>query len=426
MTQLAYEPNFPIGSLKPSEYNPRRWDNKAIQDLTKSLKEEGFVVPILANGNKSRYGIVIAGHFRLKVAKDLGYMTVPVNFIDIPDIEKEKKLNLTLNRVSGDWDYELLKNFDIELLLESGFDDFDLSHIFDDALGVEDDDFDAEKEAAKIKTPKTQLGNVILLGQHRLICGDSTNPEVTKKLVNSHKINMLNYDPIYNIGLNYNKGVSTNGKYGGKATDKMTDEEYKNFLKSVLKNGLAHTHSDCHIFCWCDETYIGLIQSLYTELGIVSKRVCLWIKNNSNMTPQIAFNKVYEPCVYGTIGSPYLSQFVRNINEVLNKEIGTGNRLPDDIMDLFNIWLVKRVNGQDYEHPTQKPPTLYEKVLRRCTKPGDIILDLFGGSGSQLIAAEQLKRRMFLCEIDPVFCDVIVSRYQQLTGKEAIYVDSEK
>ena len=208
---LTYEPNFPIGNLKPSEYNPRRWDDKAVRDLTRSIKEEGFVVPILANGNKARYGIVIAGHFRLKVAKDLGYTAVPVNFIDIPDIEKEKKLNLTLNRVSGDWDYELLKNFDIELLLESGFDDFDLTHIFDDALGVEDDDFDADEEAVKIKTPKTKRGDLILLGQHRLICGDSTNPEVVKKLVGDHRIHMLNYDPIYNIGLNYSKGVSTKG-----------------------------------------------------------------------------------------------------------------------------------------------------------------------------------------------------------------------
>lgn len=144
------------------------------------------------------------------------------------------------------------------------------------------------------------------------------------------------------------------------------------------------------------------------------------------MTPQTAFNKVYEPCVYGTIGNPYLSPSLHNLSEVLNKEVGTGNRLSDDIMDLFNIWLVKRVNAHDYEHPTQKPPTLYEKAFRRCTKPGDIILDLFGGSGSQLIAAEQLKRRALLCEIDPVFCDVIVARYTELTGKEAIYVDPKE
>lgn len=427
MKQISLETfEVPVGKLKPSDYNPRIWYEKTIHDMAESIKDSGFVIPILANCNKSRYGVVIAGHLRLKVAKDLGYKTVPVNFIDIEDVEKEKKLNLTLNRVSGDWDYELLKNFDIELLLESGFDNFDLTHIFDDALGVEDDGFDADKEASKIKNPRTKLGDLILLGQHRLVCGDSTNPEVVKKLVGDHKVNMLNYDPIYNIGLSYSKGVSTNGKYGGQVTDQMTDDGYREFLKRVLRNGLRYVYPDCHVFCWCDESYIGLVQSLYAELGINSKRVCLWIKNNSNTTPQIAFNKVYEPCIYGTIGRPYLSPSVHNISEVLNKEIGTGNRLPDDIMDLFNIWLVKRVNGQDYEHPTQKPPTLYEKAFRRCTKPGDIILDLFGGSGSQLVAAEQLKRRTFLCEIDPVFCDVIVTRYQLLTGKEAQYVSSKK
>src|SRR5690606_3329884 len=111
--------------LKPSEYNPRTWDQKTIQELTKSIKLFGFVIPILANKAKGRENVVIAGHFRLKIAKDLGITTVPVNYVDIPDIEKEKKLNLTLNRVSGDWDYELLKNFDIEMLLDSGFDDYD-------------------------------------------------------------------------------------------------------------------------------------------------------------------------------------------------------------------------------------------------------------------------------------------------------------
>ena len=415
-----------IRDLKPSEYNPRTWDQKTIQELTKSIKQFGFVVPILANKAKGRENVVIAGHFRLKIAKDLGITTVPVNYVDIPDIEKEKKLNLTLNRVSGDWDYELLKNFDIEMFLDSGFDDYDLSHIFDDALGVEDDNFDADKVAVEIKNPRTKPGDLILLGKHRLICGDSTDPNVIETLVGTDRVQMLNYDPIYNIGLSYNKGVSTNGKYGGNVSDRKSDHEYRAFLKAVLQNGLKVANPDCNVFCWCDERYIGMLQSLYTELGITNKRVCLWIKNNANMTPQVAFNKVYEPCVYGTVGNPYLSPSVHNLNEILNKEVTTGNRLTDDIMDLLNIWLVKRMSGQDYEHPTQKPPTLYEKVLRRCTKPGDIMLDLFGGSGSQLIAAEQLKRRAFLCEIDPVFCDVIVARYKKLTGKEVEYVSSKE
>ncbi|PJA39676.1 hypothetical protein CO179_04765, partial [candidate division WWE3 bacterium CG_4_9_14_3_um_filter_39_7] len=154
--------------------------------------------------------------------------------------------------------------------------------------------------------------------------------------------------------------------------------------------------------------------------GIENKRVCLWIKNNFNVTPNVAFNKVYEPCVYGTIGSPYLATNVTKYHEILNKEVDSGNRAIDDIIDLFNIWLVKRIPTQDYEHPTEKPSTLHEKPLKRCTKPGDIVLDLFGGSGSTMMACEQLNRACYMVEIEPIFCDLIIRRYQQLTGKEAV------
>jgi len=145
----------------------------------------------------------------------------------------------------------------------------------------------------------------------------------------------------------------------------------------------------------------------------------LWIKNNMSPTPQTAFNKAYEPCVYATRGKPYLAQTIKNLSEIMNKEVGTGNRIMDDIADLFNIWLVKRLPTSEYEHPTSKPPTLHEKALRRCTKPGDTILDLFGGGGSTLVACEQLKRKCLLIEKDPVFCDVIVNRFELLTGIKA-------
>lgn len=136
------------------------------------------------------------------------------------------------------------------------------------------------------------------------------------------------------------------------------------------------------------------------------------------MTPQIAFNKLYEPCVYGTRGKPYLAP-INNLNEILNKEVGTGNRAMDDVQDLINIWLAKRLPGNEYEHPTEKPPTLHEKPLRRCTKPGDRVLDSFGGSGSTLIACEQLNRIAYLSELDPIFCQLIINRYVQLTGSKA-------
>ena len=118
------------------------------------------------------------------------------------------------------------------------------------------------------------------------------------------------------------------------------------------------------------------------------------------------------------MGKPYLSKSLTNISEVLNKEVGSGNRLHDDIYDLLNIWLSKRLPAAGYEHPTEKPPTLHERPLRRCTKIGDNVLDLFGGSGSTLIASEQLKRKCFMAESEPIFCDLIIRRYKQLTGKE--------
>ena len=123
--------------------------------------------------------------------------------------------------------------------------------------------------------------------------------------------------------------------------------------------------------------------------------------------------------MYGLRGKPYIAKGIDNLNEVMNKEVGTGNQMIEDILDLLNIWLVKRLSGKSYEHATAKPPTLHEKAIRRCTRPGDIILDSFGGSGSTLIAAEQLKRRAFLVELEPAFCDLIIRRYEKLTKKKA-------
>lgn len=338
--------------------------------------------------------------------------------------EEFAEYNLRSNVSSGEWDFEFLKNIDTEILLDIGLDEATLSAMWDENLSVEDDEFNVNEEIPKIKNPKTKLGDLIFLGEHRLICGDSTDPEVVKKLVGDYKINILDFDPNYNIGLDYNLGIGGKGTYGGKVNDKRSDAEYRDFLKRLLQNGMAHTYPDFHCFCWGDEGGIGTLQSLYSELGINNKRVCLWIKNNFSPTANVAFNKIYEPCVYGTVGSPFLSPMVHNLSEILNKEIENGNRLSDSILDLINIWLVRRLSTQTYEHPTQKPVSLYEKPLRRCSKPGDNILDLCAGSGALMSACEQLKRRAFLCELNPVFCDVIVARYTKLTGKGVKYVRS--
>jgi len=199
----------PISELKPSTYNPRKWSAGSIKQLAESIKRFGLVDPILVNGADNRKNILIGGHFRLKIAKDLGYQKVPVVYINIPDIEKEKELNLRLNRNTGEWDFEILKEFDIDLLLDVGFNDSDLSVIWDEALGVEDDEFKTREELEQIGEPETKEGDVFQLGKHRLICGDSTDPEVLEKLLGKTKINMIYSDPPYNIGFDYVNGIGT-------------------------------------------------------------------------------------------------------------------------------------------------------------------------------------------------------------------------
>lgn len=409
----------PIDQLNPAPYNPRKWSDKQRSDLKQSMKRFGLVDPIIVNNAPNRKNVVIGGHFRLDIAKELGYKTVPVVYLRIPDLKKEKELNLRLNRNQGEWDMELLKSFDMDTLLDVGFDDSDLSAIWDDALLTEDDNFKVEEELKKIKKPKTKLGDLYQLGNHKLICGDATDPAVIKRLVGRRTVDMIYSDPPYNINLSYDKGVGNKQSYGGSTNDNKSDPEYKAFLKASIENSLTVASPNCHVFYWCDERSIGLLQDLYRDLSINPQRVCLWIKNGANVTPQVAFNKTYEPCVYGIRGKPYLSPKAQNLTEILNREIDTGNRCIDDILDLFNIWLVKRLPGNEYEHPTQKPPTLHEKSLRRCTKVGDTILDSFGGSGSTLIAAEQMKRKALVCEVEPIFCDLILHRYENLTNQKA-------
>ena len=415
---------IPIDELNPAPYNPRIWNDADLDQLCESIARFGFLDPLVINIAPKRKYVVISGHMRLQAARKRSMPTVPCLQVCIPEIEREKELNIRMNRNTGQWDWEKLRDFDMTLLLDVGFDDSDLSRIWDDALETEDDQFDENAELEKIKTPKTKPGDLYQLGPHRLLCGDAMDSAAVKRLVGKNKIDMVYTDVPYNIDLDYNKGISNAKQYGGKTNDAKTDDEYETFLSTLIQQAIGVAASDAHYFFWCDQKYVGLLQKLYGDLGIGYRRTCLWVKNNANMTPQTAFSKAYEPCVYGVRGSPYLSERVQNLNEVMNKEVGSGNRTIDDIVDLLDLWLCKRLHGSEYEHPTQKPVTLHEKPLRRCTKPGDRVLDLTAGSGSTLIACDQLKRKAFLMEIEPVFCDLIVRRYEAATGNKASLLKS--
>lgn len=412
-----------VSELRAAEYNPRHWSKEAVDQLTESIKQYGFVDPVLVNSASKRKGVVIGGHFRLSIAKNLGIEEIPVVYVNIPNLNREKELNLRLNKNVGDWDWaKLAEDFDLGELMKVGFNDDDLSRIFDDNTEVKDDEFDEKEEIKRAKTTKVKPGDMFALGRHRLLCADATNPESARNLMSGVRADMVNDDMPYNIGLSYDKGVGGKAKYGGKHNDSQSEKDYRAFVKSVMENALAVSKSDAHIFFWCDERWVYLFQQLYAQLGIHSLRLCIWIKDNQSPTPNAAFNKVTEFVAYGTVGRPYLNDKVMNLNEIINKETTTGNQLADDILDLLNIWLVKRISGNEYQHPTQKPPTLHEKALRRCTRPGDAVLDLTAGSGSILSACEQLGRTAYCCEMEPIFCQVIINRYEKLTGQKAVKI----
>lgn len=409
-----------VSDLVPNPKNPRVMSAAQMEALKRSLKKFDLVeLPVVDADNK-----IVAGHQRLMALQLLGRgeEKVPVR---VPNRKLTKQeydqYLLSSNRISGDWDYDLLsQHFDLDTMLAAGFDDSDLSAIFADALEVTDDDFDIDEELKKIKTPKSKLGDIYALGPHRLMCADALDTDAVKKLVGKTQIDMVYCDPPFNIKLDYDKGLGGKGSYGGNVDDAKTDVEYHAFLREALENALDVAKPDCHAFFFCDQKYIGMLQEVFAECNLTNRRVCLWLKGPANPTPDVAFNKSYEPVVYGTRGKPFLSPVSLNFSEVLNKETApSGNKLLDDVMDMLDIWLAKRMSGADYKHPTQKPITLHERPIKRCTKVGGTVLDLFGGSGSTLLAADALKRVCFSTEMNPIFIDLIIARYESATGIKA-------
>lgn len=420
MQQLAWHnEQRAVNDLIPHKKTPRKISKEQLDTLKASLEKFNLVeIPAIDFD-----GTILAGHQRIKVLQILGRGKELID-IRVPNrkltTEEAEEYLIGSNAIHGEWDFDLLKDFDLSILTNLGFDQKELDDMWNQKLS--DKTFDPEEEVKKIKNPKTKTGDIILLGKHKLICGDSTKPETLKKLFGDERASMIMSDPIYNIAIDYNSGIGGKQSYGGTVDDSKSDNEYKSFLKASMESALAVTKTDAHIFYWSDQVYIWLIQTLYRELGISNKRVCLWLKNGQNPTPGVAFNKAYEPCTYGTRGKPYMVKGVNKLNEVLNESMTTGNDLMQEVFDHFTVWPVKRLPSNQYEHSTMKPPEVYEKAIRRCTKANDIILDSFSGSGSTIMTGEKLKRRVYAVEIEPVFCDLAIKRYESLTGIKAVVI----
>lgn len=417
-----------VKDLIPADYNPRKLEVKERNDLTESINRFGRVEPIVLNiGTRENH--VIGGHQRIKIYADLGILEVEAK---VPSRQlsesEEKELNLRLNKNQGSWDLEKLMEFDMELLQEIGFGEDELSNIYDD-VDVIDDNYDIKKALVETTIPKVKSGEIWQLGNHKLLIGSSTEEIKVKLLMENELATVVYCDPPYNIGLDYSKGIGNSQKYEGKYTkkdDSKSDSEYRKFIEGSIRVAKKFALPDSHFFYWCDSTNIGLIQGIYTANKIKNRRVCIWIKNNQNPTPKIAFHKVHEPCVYGTLGKPFLNERIKNANEILNQEVTSGNQLHDEVSEMLDLWIVRRDKTNEYLHPTQKPVSLNEKPLKRCSAPGQIIYSGFGGSGSDLIACEILNRRWRGVEQDLIFATIIIDRWEKFTSQKAIRIYDSK
>ena len=403
-----------INDLLPYSDNPRKLLPEQEKSLRRSLKKFNLVeIPAIDTDNK-----IIAGHQRLKIMQITGRGEEIID-VRVPNRklteDEYKRYLITSNAVTGEWDFEKLKSFELELLTDIGFDQMELTRFWEEDNKTISDDFDVEAELRQIKKPITKRGDLIILGSHRLLCADSTDPMAVKALFGDKRTSLIYSDSPFNIGLSYDKGVGNKSHYGGDVDDNKSPEEYKDFVRKTIVNALSVSTEDVHCFQWSDEAWVWVFQTLYNELGIKNRRLNIWLKNNSSPTPSVAFNKAIEVCCYGTKGRPYISDSLMNLNEIMNKEMTNGNDLYDEVT---NVWAVKRLASNTYEHPTSKPPELHEKAIKKCSKVGDIIFDSFSGSASTMICAEQLGRKVYSLEISEIFCDLAIRRWEKLTNKK--------
>lgn len=420
MTEKINLVEVPIGDLLPAPYNPRKWTEKAIADITASIKKFGFVDPIIANSAPERHNIVIGGHFRLKVAKDLGYETVPVVYVSVPDEETERELNLRLNKNLGAWDFDALAGFGEDLLKIVGFEEFELENIFD--LNIEEDEFDIEKEYEKILEPKSKEGDLYQLGKHRILCGNSEKKENFEKLLNNEKADSIFTDPPYNVGYDYwgFRGTRQEGVVSKKIfNDKKTPEEYQDFLYNVFKNCYDFSKESAPFYCWHATKTEKEARNAIEGAGWHISQTLIWLKNSMVFSPGQDYHRVYEPCYFGWKKGE--KHFVERKGTGDYKEFILLDKI--DFLDWIDSLYESRDKTTEYKHPTQKPVKLAERAFRKHCPIDGIILEPFGGSGSTLMAAEQMKRKCYLLEIDPKYVDVIIARWEKLTGEKAVKIE---
>lgn len=386
-----------IDTLKPATYNPRKDlkpGDKEYEKIKNSIHEFGYVDPIIVNSDFT----IIGGHQRWKVLKHMGYTEVDCVVIDI-DKTKEKALNVALNKISGEWNTDLLADLIQDLqsldydLGFTGFDPPEIDELFNNIHNkdIKEDDFDVDEA---LKEPAiTQQGDVWLLGRHRLICGDSTDSEVYKVLMEDRKANLVVTDPPYNVDYEAKAGTIKN--------DNLKDEEFYKFLYQAFANIHNYMEKDASIYVFHADTEGLNFRKAFKEAGFYLSGVCIWAKQ-SLVLGRSPYHWKHEPVLYGW------------------RKDGKHNWYSDRKQS--TIWNFDRPSKNDL-HPTMKPVALCAYPIQNSSMSNCIVLDPFGGSGSTLIACEQTNRICYMIELDEKYTDVIVKRYiEQVGTDEKVYL----
>lgn len=431
----------PITQLKPAEYNPRKWDKNTTDQLTESIKRYGLVDPILINIAESRKYIVVGGNYRLHVAKQLGYTEVPTVQVNIPDIEKEKELNIRLNKNQGEFDLELLAQFDQTFLEDVGFSSEELDDIFPTEETPERFDLVKELEKLNISNVAVQRGDVYRLGENRLMCGDSTIEADIQKLMDGQKADMCFTDPPYI--LDYLHGKKRNGKategFGLKRDRKYleTDELPENFTDLWMANIAKVQKPDFSIIVYENPKNLRTIWNALEQHWRYRNTIIWHLPNRvQGFASKYKFFNKHDFAMVGTSGVVGLNT-ERESDALLQEEYETAlfatsgkphwesyekgkKYCPTDFIEY--VASDEKSSGQGIIFGT-KPIEILIPYIKVLTKRNDLIIEPFGGSGSTLIAATKMQRRCYIMEKSPVYAEVILKRWENLTGQRPQKVD---